>query len=100
MLVSSLTSANTMLVGQYAFELSSDSSNYNLDNYLRAVQTAYFNTEPQVYEIYYSVLTSDGLKWIDLVSEDMTPRDNLESINGNGKFSGLKNIQPPSGRDT
>lgn len=92
--VVNLKKANTLLLGEYAFELDNTKSQYTLNNDLKAAHTAY-NSEkdinkPAQYHIYYYT----GSAWYDLVNDATLthPISNLNDINNGGMFL-YKNMQ-------
>ncbi|TYQ16799.1 UNVERIFIED_CONTAM: hypothetical protein Cloal_3372 [Acetivibrio alkalicellulosi] len=92
--ISEITDNNILIVGQYAFDLNDSQSGYNLNNYLKAVQSAYFNEVSGKYEIYYRV----GGHWYDLVGAEYTGIDQLvkvdeNDINGDGTYT-YWNMEP------
>jgi len=90
--VSDIDKANVLLVGRYAFDLNDEANNnYSLDAFIRAAQTAFFNGEK--YEIYYSILVGEELKWVELVSGDMDTFVNVENINDDGLYKDI-NVVP------
>jgi hypothetical protein len=77
--VSNIDVPNVLLVGRYGFDLSdSKNNNYNLGTFMEVAQTAYKNTETNLYEVYWF----SGSKWYDLVSDEFlsNPIGNLDSI--------------------
>ena len=48
--VEDIAEGNLLLIGEYVFNIGSET--YNLNNYIHAIQTAYFNDTTEKYEIY------------------------------------------------
>ncbi|HAN10768.1 MAG TPA: hypothetical protein DCP90_09195 [Clostridiales bacterium] len=91
--VSTIVGNNILLVGDYAFELDADLdvSNYDLNNFLVAAQTAYVNGDTLRYEVYFSF----GGTWYDVVTGEGlgTEMTDLSDINGDGLYEYMNMVQ-------
>lgn len=86
--VADIEADNILIVGKYVFDLGAEDSEYNLNNYLMAVQTAY--EVGGFYQIYYRA----GGRWYDLVKAERLggglPEEaivNAEDVNGDGRYT-------------
>ncbi len=94
--VADILQNNVLLVGEYAFDLNKPvgESDYNLNNFIRAAQTAYVpglhDIIPELLEIgdLYEVYYKWNGKWYNIIGDDKMqyPIKDLKTINGNGTY--------------
>lgn len=93
--VGSINTPNVLLIGEYAFTLSTTNNNYDLNNFIKGAKTAYANPAEN-YHVYLHV--GNGV-WFDLVEDQTltTPIADLDTINGDGLFTYLDGVNktPP-----
>lgn len=94
--VGSINTPNVLLIGEYAFTLSTTNANYDLNNFIKGAKTAYANPADN-YHVYLHV--GNGV-WFDLVTDQTltTPITDLDTINGDGLFTYLDGVNktPPA----